>query len=221
MKNQKSTLGQPGFTLIELLVVIAIVGLLASIVLVGLNIARVKARDTQRVANIQQIMKALEFYYNTNARYPAVTAPFGVGGWETSSADPAQWLEALAPYFGGKTPADPINRAVEPSMFGPRAGDYYFAYYRYDPPAYCACNTSSLTCVDVRKPIGVLVIRNLEQMAPADLPLSGMPLPLSIALPRAVCGESGADGVCTQAEYLAGQCRDWSQEFDYSLLLIE
>ena len=79
MKNQKSTLGQPGFTLIELLVVIAIVGLLASIVLVGLNIARVKARDTQRVANIQQIMKALEFYYNTNARYPAVTAPFGVG----------------------------------------------------------------------------------------------------------------------------------------------
>jgi prepilin-type N-terminal cleavage/methylation domain-containing protein len=59
-----------GFTLIELLVVIAIIGLLASIVLVSLNSARGKARDTKRIADLKQIQVALEMFYDQYSRYP-------------------------------------------------------------------------------------------------------------------------------------------------------
>lgn len=61
---------EKGFTLIELLVVIGIIGLLASIVLVGLSKAREGARDTKRVADIMQIVTAIELYYNNNGYYP-------------------------------------------------------------------------------------------------------------------------------------------------------
>ena len=70
---------QKGFTLIELLVVIAIIGLLASIVMVSLNSARVKARDAKRAAEIKQLALAIEMYYDTNGGFPATTGC--LNGW--------------------------------------------------------------------------------------------------------------------------------------------
>jgi prepilin-type N-terminal cleavage/methylation domain-containing protein len=66
---------QKGFTLIELLVVIAIIGLLASVVLLALNSARAKARDSKRLADIKQMTTALELFYNDAGGYaPAATS---------------------------------------------------------------------------------------------------------------------------------------------------
>lgn len=70
MAKKKKKSRRCGFTLIELLVVIAIIGILATIVLVSLNTARAKARDTQRVAETKQIQLALEMYFDDNGKYP-------------------------------------------------------------------------------------------------------------------------------------------------------
>ena len=59
-----------GFTLIELLVVISIISLLSSVVLTSLNSARMKARDANRIAQMGQVMKALEMYFNNHGEYP-------------------------------------------------------------------------------------------------------------------------------------------------------
>ncbi|MCX6719358.1 MAG: type II secretion system protein, partial [Candidatus Taylorbacteria bacterium] len=58
-----------GFTLIELLVVIAIIGILASVVLVSLNSARTKGKDTRVMSDVSQARTALESGYN-GASYP-------------------------------------------------------------------------------------------------------------------------------------------------------
>src|SRR3990167_9460417 len=79
MFNFKSQ-GSKGFTLIELLVVIAIIGILAAVVLVSLNSARAKSRDARRLADVRQIMTALELHYNDNGGYPTATAGVPTGG---------------------------------------------------------------------------------------------------------------------------------------------
>lgn len=63
-----------GFTLIELLVVIAIIGLLATIVMVSLNSARVKAGDVAVKANMKTALTQGEMVYDTSGSYAGVCA---------------------------------------------------------------------------------------------------------------------------------------------------
>jgi len=223
-----STRKGKGFTLIELLVVLAIIALISSFIFVNLRSAREKGRDGRRFQDINQITKALQLYWVDYEDYPVRTCGLadgqpdcGMGDWETSDSGPEYFMEYLAPYFNDKTPVDPINKREGPGFFGPRPGNYFYAYYRYSSASYCQCDESSPACINVEKPFAILAINNLEAYVPFDLPREGTPLPLEINLPRAVCGDPGPDNLCSVDEYIAGQCRDWSQEFDYSVMLIE
>lgn len=68
MKKEK------GFTLIEILIVVAIIGLLTSIILVGLGSFRARGRDARRIADLRETQNALELYYAKNQAYPSAAS---------------------------------------------------------------------------------------------------------------------------------------------------
>jgi len=70
-----------GFTLIELLVAIAIIGILATLLLSNVNVARGRARDAQRKNDLREIQNALELYKNgtTPPAYPLALPTLSAG----------------------------------------------------------------------------------------------------------------------------------------------
>lgn len=67
MKMEKRS----GFTLIELLVVITIISILTIIAVSQFNTAKIKARDTQRKADLDSVSKAVNMYYTDYGEFPA------------------------------------------------------------------------------------------------------------------------------------------------------
>jgi prepilin-type N-terminal cleavage/methylation domain-containing protein len=109
-----------GFTLIELLVVISIIALLASILMVSVNSAKAKGRDSTRMANVSQLTKALELYYNSNNGYPVGTYYSGYDDGNYPQSNAECWCQDASTQGGlqqalvgsgiiAKLPHDPAN----------------------------------------------------------------------------------------------------------------
>ena len=118
----KQKLNSKGFTLIELLVVISIIGLLSSIVLVSVNVAREKARDSKRLAEVNQLSLAIRIYVIDKGSFPPTTGCLngwcclghGNAGrcWAGSYWGSTALDNSLSPEYISEIPDDPLNNTA-------------------------------------------------------------------------------------------------------------
>jgi type II secretory pathway pseudopilin PulG len=106
--------------LIELLIVIGIIGLLATMAVVGVNVARAKARDAKRSADAAQLQKAFSLYATSQNGYPVSKDKACLTGGDAVSA------ELIAKDVMKIVPGDPIAPATLVAAAG--AGAHCYEY---------------------------------------------------------------------------------------------
>ncbi len=113
-----------GFTIVELLIVVVVIGILAAIVTVAYTGIQSAARDSSRIATLNQLQKAIELYYVENGDYPHIL--HGLGYESSCGSQTDNWghcdrlktlTDALAPY----AKFDPTELSVP-------SGGFYYAY---------------------------------------------------------------------------------------------
>ena len=114
-KNINKKMNKKGFTLIELLIVIAVIGILASVVLVGLGPVQKQGRDARRISDLRQVQNGLELYYSKNGSYP------------TGITD---WSGLVAALTGA-------GIGVSNVPDDPKPGQHYYYYSDSDGTTYC------------------------------------------------------------------------------------
>lgn len=114
----KQTYLRAGFTLVELVVVIGIIAIISVFIIVSLTTGRVRARDSKRIADLNQLRTALNNYFDNNSHYPYVP------DWVFSTSG-GNWIPGLTPTFMNQIPVDPKNNTTQPWI----NGNYSYAYY--------------------------------------------------------------------------------------------
>lgn len=108
MKSSFTKRSNAGFTLLEMLVVSAIIALLSSSIFAAVSIARRKANDTRRVADLASLRTALESFSTDRGRYPSTG-----GSWRSQcnawgGYDPEDVIPGLVPSYVPALPRDPM-----------------------------------------------------------------------------------------------------------------
>jgi len=158
-----------GFTLIELLIVISIIGILAGMIIVNLSVARSKARDAKRKADIASIQTAVEMYADRNGTYPSTSGTWVLSGsWGTLAT-------LLTPEFISVLPNDPSQSNYFVYFYKSNGTDYKLLAFKMESNEgkgwakddggrqYLNCNTSGdndntgSTCPSPSNPSGTSV----------------------------------------------------------------
>jgi len=117
-----------GFTLIELLVVIAIIGLLVGMVVISVRDVKAKARDAERVSDMNSINTVLGLYHNDYNLYPSVAQGIPPEGIYITGND-AFSLALEATTYINNVPTDPLER--DSTNCGALTG-YHYHYQSID-----------------------------------------------------------------------------------------
>lgn len=97
-----------GFTLLELMIVMVILGILASL-LTGQYLSSLKkGRDAKRKADLEQIQRALELFYEDKKAYPTFAFTWGKKLCETKTGDDC----GMEKVYMQRIPSDPQSDKI-------------------------------------------------------------------------------------------------------------
>lgn len=126
-----------GFTIVEIIVVIAVIGILMTIGVVSYSGMQTRARDTDRVADIDSMAAALESYYERLGKYPDQAT------WQDAAfiSDTLQLREPALRAPSDSTSGSPLY------SFGWRTSvtTAQYGYQAYQSTG-TACTTAAQTC---------------------------------------------------------------------------
>jgi len=99
-----------GFTIVELLIVIVVIAILAAISVVAYNGIQARARDAQRVSDLNSIYKAVLNYQSVHGSLPGCAGYGYCASQPTNPANTQSWKNMnISPEFIANMPNDPIN----------------------------------------------------------------------------------------------------------------
>ncbi len=98
--------------------VIAIISVLATLLLLQLGVARAKARDAKRIADVNQVRSALELYFDDSGSYLATNI-----------------MTTLAPKYLISVPKDPLAPGCTDTYGGTGSGPAFCYGYAYTSTA--------------------------------------------------------------------------------------
>ena len=114
-----------GFTIVELLIVIVVIAILAAISVVAYTGVQARAKDSARIAKVNDIAKALELYKIDEGQYPPI--PDGNSGETSCGSQTENWgqcdrMKHLADYL------DPYMKLDPTSLSSATQGIYTYYY---------------------------------------------------------------------------------------------
>ena len=122
---------QKGFTIVELLIVIVVIGILAALVLNTFSGAQKRARDTERVGDINALATQLEVYYNDKGAYP-----------QWSQINDATKAKTAFPGLDVGAMNAPSNSAAFDLVATASANTSEYGYQAFQSDGTTACNTN-------------------------------------------------------------------------------
>ena len=109
--------------MVELLVVIAIIGTLATLLLLQLGVARAKARDAKRIADINQLRSAIELYFDdNNGSYPDDITIGNLQDYLSAPSVPTDPLTGNGYFYAIDPPTSPVRFHLYAELEGSNNG---------------------------------------------------------------------------------------------------
>lgn len=144
-----------GFTLIELLVVVSIIALLSSVILSGLNQAKLRAQAIVIRQNFDQLQKAMVMYQNANNGRVIREMVLGIDNGLTTKNRDDLFYETLQPLVDGEH-GKFISSIVKNPVYPDNNNDTFlrFVYTTEHPYAYTKNNSPSYYFTCGSKPWG-------------------------------------------------------------------